>query len=87
MAERRAETADRVVEPDTRFHQMAACGDDAAHPVRCRRFYVHLLVKAGSCQLCEAGGVVRVGLVCRHCLEALVRLTGIDAHHWDSQFT
>lgn len=48
---------------------------------------MHLLVEAGACQLCEAGGIVRVGLVRLHCLEALVGLAGIDAHYRDTQFT
>ena len=55
--------------------------------MRCRRFDMHLLVEAGARQLCEAGGIVRIGLVRLHCLEALVRLAGIDAHHRDIQFT
>ena len=85
IAERGAKTTDHVVEPDTRFHQMAARGDHAADTVSGRGFDMHLLVETRSCQLRQPGGIVRIGLFRLHCLEALMRLPGIDADNWNTQ--
>lgn len=80
-----AEPADGVVESDTRFDQVCAGGDHRADAMRRRCFDVHLFVKAGSGQLRQPGSVMRIGLVRLHRLEALVRLSRIDAHDRDSQ--
>ena len=42
---------------------------------------MHFLVEARACQLRQSGGIVRIGLVRLHGLQALVRLTSIDAYH------
>lgn len=68
IAKRGTKTADHVIEPDAGFHHMAPRGDDAAHPMRCWGFDVHLLVKAGACQLGEPGGIMWICLVRLQCL-------------------
>lgn len=79
-----AQSADGVVEPDTRLNQVPASGDDGAHAVRRRRLDMHLLVEAGARQLREARGVVRIGLVSLHRLQALVSLPRADTDDRDA---
>jgi len=86
VAERGAKAADHVVEPDACFDQMATRGDHAAHAMGCRRFDVHFLVEPCPRKLREPGGIVVVGLVRLHRLQALVRLAGIDTHDRHAEF-
>jgi hypothetical protein len=65
-AERRADAPDRVVESDPRFDQVSARNDNRADAVRRGRFHMHLLVEAGSGELGQSGGVMRVSLVGLH---------------------